>query len=216
MKTSDSATKMSSNSRKLAVIGTMIVIGTNSSAFAADTIEINGAAVDHASLGVPAIDSNARLQVHTFNSSHAKLGQATHSDTAQRAASAVPHLLAADLVEALRARGFADVILDDAESDSAEPQMLLHGRFTEINPGSQATRVWIGFGAGESKVCVDGVLSDRGGQQLGYFAHCAKGLGWGGSDDHLDQDASRISDSIATFLAGWAQGVYRVKEATGQ
>lgn len=179
-----------------------------SPAFGADSIQVNGQAVDHASLSVATISRDANLRVHPFDASHADLGKAKHRDTAERAASTVTHLLAIDIVESLRADGFTNVVLDDADAASGNDELQLRGRFTEINPGSQAARAWIGFGAGESKVCVDGEIVNKSGDRLGYFSHCSKGLGWGGSDGQLDKNATRIGESIAMFISDWANGQY--------
>lgn len=179
----------------------LVLVGTT--ARGADTIEINDVDVDHASLRVPAIARNASFTINAFDISQADLGNAKHRDTAERAAASVPHLLAVDIVESLRAAGFSDVHLGDGDPTSNISELNLHGRFTKIDPGSQAARTWIGFGAGESKVCVDGVISDRSGTQLGYFSHCSKGLGWGDSDGQLDKNAVRTGQSIADFLRAW-------------
>jgi hypothetical protein len=40
------------------------------------------------------------------------------------------------------------------------------GRFTKLDPGSENLRIWIGLGAGESKVCISGEVTDSGGNKL--------------------------------------------------
>lgn len=174
----------------------------------ADTIEINDAGVDHASLRVPAIARDESFTISVFDVSQVDLGNAKHRDTAERAAASVPHLLAVDIVESLRDAGFSNVLLGDGDPTSKISELNLHGRFTKIDPGSQAARAWVGFGAGESSVCVDGVISDQSGKQLGYFSHCSKGLGWGKSDGQLDKNTVRIGQSIANFLQSWSRGEF--------
>lgn len=174
----------------------------------AGTIEIHDQAVNRASLSVATISRDAGLTINTFDISQVDLRNAKHRDTAERAAASVPQLLAVDITESLRDAGFSSVVLAGRGEAKSISELNLHGRFTKIDPGSQAAQAWLGVGAGESKVCVDGVISDHSGTQLGYFSHCSKGLGWGESDARQDQDATRIGQSIATFLFEWSQGKF--------
>ena len=159
--------------------------------------------VDSSKLHGAAISRDAAIVVHAFDSSGAKLGKAKHQDTAERAAGLAPHLLAVDIVETLRDHGFSAVTLSDSSAADSDGAMQLVGEFTEINPGSQATRAWIGFGAGASKVCVSGKLLDTSGKTVGEFKDCEKGLGWGNSSTQTTGEASKIGVSIATELNSW-------------
>jgi len=40
------------------------------------------------------------------------------------------------------------------------------GKLTVLHPGSQSTRVWVGLGAGKSKTCVSGQITDQDGTVL--------------------------------------------------
>lgn len=175
-------------------------------AFSADRLEVNDKDVDSASLYAPSISRDAPITINVFDASQVDLGNARHHDTAERTASAAPQLLAVDIVESLRDAGFSNVVLGDGGAVNSITELNLHGRFTIIHPAGQAARAWLGFGAGESKVCVDGVVSESSGKQLGYFSHCSKGLGWGERDGQLHKDATRIGQSIANFLSAWADG----------
>jgi hypothetical protein len=104
--------------------------------------------------------------------------------------------------------GVTNVVLEEQAAVSSGSYLVLTGRFTQLNPASQAARVWIGFGAGESKVCVEGRVGDETGKTAGEFSHCRKGLGWGDSDNQMESSAARVGDSIAEFLAEWADGNY--------
>lgn len=160
--------------------------------------------IDHSSHGGDSIAKDSAIVVHAFDASEADLGKFKHIDTATRAAETAPHLLAVDIVETLRAHGFTSVTL----SDSAEPSgdaLQLVGVFTEINPGSQSTRVWIGFGAGASKVCVKGKLQTPSGDVVGEFKDCEKGIGWGNSGDQTDGEATRIGANIGSLISSWAK-----------
>jgi hypothetical protein len=166
---------------------------------------IAAGAVDSSKLNGDAISRGAPIVVHAFDSSGAKMGKAKHQDTAQRAAELAPHLLAVDIVETLRDHGFSAVTLSDSATADADGAMQLVGKFTEINPGSQAARAWIGFGAGSSKVCVSGTLLDAAGKTVGEFKDCEKGLGWGNSSTQTTGEASKIGVSIATLLNSWTK-----------
>jgi hypothetical protein len=182
------------------------------SVLADSPVTVKDKPLDHATLNVGQIAVDSPIHIHLFETSGVKLGKAKHQDTARMMAGTVPHLLAVDIVESLRADGFGNVTLDDPSSANKGPDsegLSLQGRFTELNPGSQATRQWIGFGAGKSKVCIEGQLLDSEGNQLGEFTDCRSGLGWGGSAGELQGSAQSIGDGIAKLLGNWAHGKYK-------
>ena len=175
---------------------------------AAEPIHISKQAVDRATLYVEQIPKDRPLHIRLFDSANADLGKPKHRDTAEMLARSAPHLVAVDIVEALRSAGFTNVVLEEQPAASSGSYLVLTGQFTQLNPGSQAARVWIGFGAGESKVCVEGRVVDETGKSAGEFSHCRKGLGWGDSDEQMASSAARVGDSIAIFLAEWADGEF--------
>ena len=157
---------------------------------------------DDAKLYAGGISKDAAIVVHAFDVSGADLGKFKHLDTATRSAETAPHLLAVDIVETLRGHGFSNITLSDS-SEPAGDALQLVGHFTEINPGSQATRAWIGFGAGASKVCVTGTLQTAAGDKIGEFKDCEKGLGWGDSSKQTSGEATRIGANIGQLLYNW-------------
>ena len=173
---------------------------------AADTVRITKQTLDHAELNLDRISKSTPFHVQLFDSANADLGTPKHRDTAEMLARSAPHLLAVDIVDALREAGFSSVVLDEQPDASSTSHLVLKGQFTKLNPGSQAARAWIGFGAGESKVCVEGRIDDDAGKTVGEFSHCRKGLGWGKSDNQMESGAARIGNSIAMFLTQWADG----------
>ena len=176
--------------------------------FAADMIRTTTAAVDRAAVSESGIGRDSPLHVQLFDATHADLGKPKHRDTAELLARSAPHLLAVDIVESLRDAGFSNVLLDEAVATSLQKNLTLTGSFTDLNPGSQAARAWIGFGAGKSKVCVEGRVADASGEVLAEFSHCRQGLGWGDSSAQMANSAVSVGDSIATFLTEWANGDY--------
>lgn len=163
------------------------------------------AAMDSEQQFADKIDATAALHVHLFTTEGADLGDSKHSDTARAMANSAPHLLAVDVVESLRAGGFSAVSLDETEGGAPDGALQLVGRFTVLDPGSRNMRVWIGFGAGKSKVCVEGQLLDGSGKVLGDFADCRSGLGWGASGPQGDESAELLGDRIAAWLVKWAR-----------
>lgn len=174
---------------------------------ASDAILLDHGPLDKAVLHVDVLDRSVPLHVATFGVNQAKLGKAKHQDVARQMAQTVPHLLASDIVAELRGTGFTDVTLDQSESTNADGWVLT-GEFTELNPGSQAARVWVGFGAGESRVCVVAELKDSQGKVMGEFAHCAKSLGWGESDSQMESGVDRLGLKFAQLMNQWANGKY--------
>ena len=164
---------------------------------------VRGDPVDHANLKVPKIAPGSTIYVKEFSTADANLSKSRHKDTAERLVSVIPHLLAIDLVEELRSDGF------DALLDSGEPipdgSLVLAGRFTDLDPGSQSARVWIGFGAGKSRVCIEGEVTDAQ-SSLGEFSHCRAGIGWGESDQQVATSADRMAEQVAELLARWSSG----------
>ena len=144
------------------------------------------------------------IHIHPFSTSEADLGNPKFRDTAKAMAKSAPHLLAADIVESLRGAGFTSVTLDESEGIIPPDTLNVTGRFTKLDPGSQNLRVWIGFGAGESKVCISGEVTDSSGNKLANFADCRNGLGWGSSEPQVDQGADILGERVAGFLIDWA------------
>jgi hypothetical protein len=150
-------------------------------------------------------DKSVPLHVHLFNTEGADLGKPKYADTARAMANSAPHLLATDIVVALRHGGFSAVTLDESEGEPPADALNLTGRFTKLNPGNQNLRVWIGLGAGESKVCISGELKNASGKKLADFADCRNGLGWGSSGPQGDKSAEVLGDRVAAFLINWSQ-----------
>lgn len=174
---------------------------------ASDAILLDHGPLDRAVLHVATLDRSAPLHIATFGVDQAKLGKAKHKDVARQMAQTVPHLLASDIVAELRNFNFSNVTLDQSENANTDG-WVLRGEFTEINPGSQAARVWVGFGAGKSKVCIQANLEDDQGKIMGEFAHCTHSLGWGESDSQMESDTDLLGYKFAKFMDKWANGNY--------
>jgi hypothetical protein len=180
---------------------------TTGIAVADDVIKLKNKPLDEARLYVEQLDRDTAIHIENFAIDDAGLGKSKHKDVALQAAQAAPHLLAADIVNELREFGFTNVTLDESDNEN-EDGLELEGQFTQINPGSQAARAWLGFGAGQSKVCVEAVLKDESDTMIGEFNHCSKGIGWGESGSQLENDADRLGHQFALLMRDWADGKF--------
>ena len=164
-----------------------------------------GGKMDSSHVNAGELSKTTAIHVHLFDISGADLGKPKFKDTASAMAKSAPHLLAADIVETLRHAGFTSVTLDESEKAPSGEALNLTGRFTKLVPGSQNLRVWIGFGAGESKVCISGEVTNASGDKLANFADCRNGLGWGASAQQGDMGAEILGERVAEFLVDWAE-----------
>jgi hypothetical protein len=73
---------------------------------AADTIQVTKQTLDHVELKLDRISKTEPFHVQLFDVADADLGKPKHRDTAEMLARSAPHLLAVDIVEALREAGF--------------------------------------------------------------------------------------------------------------
>jgi len=133
------------------------------------------------------------------------MGNPKFRDTANAMAKPAHHLLATYIEQELRSGGFTAVNLDGAEVEVTANALNETGRFIRLDPGSQNLRMWIGIGAGESKVCISGKVTDASGQKPADFADCRNGLGWGSSTPQMDKGADIPGARLARFLIDWAE-----------
>jgi len=157
--------------------------------------------IKYGKLSVSSVPKSTPIHIHPFNTNQINFD----SDTVRTMAKSAPHLLAADIVYTLRNAGFTNVTLDETKSGASEKSMSLVGSFTKLNPGSQNLRLWIGFGAGESEVCVEGKLKDTQGKVVGTLSHCENGIGWGDSMAQVENEAKTIGEKIGAFVSGIAK-----------
>ena len=150
------------------------------------------------------LSKSTPIHIHPFDTSEADLGNPKFRDTAKAMAKSAPHLLAADIVESMRRAGFTSVTLDESDGVIPPDTLNVTGKFIKLDPGSQNLRVWIGFGAGKSRVCISGEVTDANGNKLADFADCRNGLGWGSSDPQADKGAEILGERVAGFLIDWA------------
>ena len=95
-----------------------------------------------------------------------------------------------------------DVEQADTEKTAGSLQrtLLVRGKVNEMNPGSKALRYWVSFGAGQSRVEIEGdVVDAASGSVLVKFKHArSSGIGvWGGDYfKFLSDDTHDIGEDV--------------------
>jgi len=172
--------------------------------------EIPGAPLDRVVVHVASIDKDTPLRIRRFSADNADPGhvKAKHRNEFETMKREGPEMLAGALVTSLRAAGFKDVEIIEGDEGLPASRIVIGGEFTVLHPGSQSTRVWIGLGAGKSKTCISGQITDQDGEVLAEFDHCRVGVWWGGSEEQMRDDSQQTGEHIAAFLHEWAEGEY--------
>lgn len=121
-----------------------------------------------------------------------------------------PNVLNESFVPKLKGLGpFTDVSVLAAGAMPPADAIVVEGKFTEMDPGSQAKRYFVGFGAGKSGVMVDGSVKSADGTVLATFQQRrvgVMGVAGGDSMEKLVSDTKAIGEDIAKFLNAWATG----------
>ncbi len=162
----------------------------------------------------PPSQSTTRVVMRPFSATDADLGTGGSGGKERRQTEAkmmqseAPKVLADRFVTALKESGpYTDVSLLDAGAAAPPDAIVVEGKFTALDPGSQAKRYFVGFGAGKSMVGVSGSVKTSEGKVLATFAHrriSAMGVGGGDSLGKLTDDSRGIGADIAKFLSAWA------------
>lgn len=96
------------------------------------------------------------------------------------------------------------VVGPEAAVKSAPGSLLVKGKVTRMDPGSQALRYWVGFGAGRSTVEVAGEVIDlQSNKPLLKFKHAkASGIGGFGGDyqKFLTDDTHDVGEDVAKMI----------------
>jgi hypothetical protein len=91
--------------------------------------------------------------------------------------------------------------------DSGKRKLILRGKVEKMDPGSQAARYWVGFGAGAAKTEISGELFDpESGKVLVKFDQERRsGVGEFGGDyeELMDRNLEQIGGDVAFLLAAF-------------
>jgi hypothetical protein len=110
------------------------------------------------------------------------------------------------LIEGLREAGAAGLAVERQGSGAAAGarSLLLRGRVVEMDPGSRAARYWAGFGAGATRVELEGELVDAAsGRVLFRFTQERRsgfGVGGGKYENLMQRSLSAIGEDLAGAL----------------
>lgn len=104
----------------------------------------------------------------------------------------------------------ARIEIVEASRDEVEPgkrKLILRGRIDKMDPGSQAARYWVGFGAGAARTEISGELFDpESGKVLVKFNQERRsGVGEFGGDyeELMDRNLAQIGGDVAFLLAAF-------------
>lgn len=104
----------------------------------------------------------------------------------------------------------ARIEIVEASRDEVEPgkrKLILRGRIEKMDPGSQAARYWVGFGAGAARTEISGELFDpESGKVLVKFNQERRsGVGEFGGDyeELMDRNLAQIGGDVAFLLAAF-------------
>jgi hypothetical protein len=94
--------------------------------------------------------------------------------------------------------------------------VVLRAAVTEMNPGSQAARYWVSFGAGSAGTRISGeVLDGPTGRTLLRFKDgsvTGGGMFGGGYDEVLDANMKQLGEDLGVLLSGFSERAAAKKE----
>jgi uncharacterized protein DUF4410 len=173
---------------------------------------IDDGVLDHIELFVPQPPGGANtivvIRLFTADTADLGTGGAKGGKDQQREAATMqvegPKELAAAFVEELEGQKAVKAVRTEGDGD-----LVIEGRFTEINPGSRTKRYLVGFGAGKSAMAVEGNVRDAAGNLLARFKQrriAAVGMMGGDSLKKMKQDSRNIGEDLAKFVRAWLTG----------
>lgn len=172
---------------------------------------VNDGVLDRIELFVvqPPSATDAVVVIRPFTTDTADLGTGAKGNKNQQAEAATmqvdgPKELAAAFIKELEDAKVVRAVRNDGDGD-----LMIEGKFTEINPGSRAKRYWAGFGAGKSAMAVEGTIRDASGKLLTRFKQrriATMGVMGGDSLNKMKQDSRNIGEDLAKFVRAWLTG----------
>ncbi|MGA2192183.1 MAG: DUF4410 domain-containing protein [Nitrospirota bacterium] len=110
--------------------------------------------------------------------------------------------LAKTIKNELNGDNFKAFVINDEGKNAGDADLILEGKITEINLGSQFSRVFWGFGAGQSGLTVKGKLIDaRTGKELATFEHeNSSAMKSGDKWSLMEGEVSDLGNKIAKFI----------------
>ncbi len=165
--------------------------------------------VDEVKLYVAKLPDTKVVAIRPFSATDADITEGEKKDETKQMQPIAPGILADEFVAKLKAQGaFSDVSVVNGDQAPAGA-ILVEGKFTELDPGSRAKRVFVGYGSGKSGVKVEGTVKGPDGSLLATFQQRRVGVmgaAGGNSMDKLRDDTKAIGEDLAKLLTAWATG----------
>ncbi len=164
---------------------------------------IEDGALDVIKLYVEKPPATMKVVISSFDTTLADITEgAKDSEETKQMLKEAPGILAESFVTSMKKLGpYTDV----STGQSAGGGLLVEGKFIEMDPGSMAKRMFIGYGAGKSGVTAKGTVKGPDGKLIAEFQQRRIGMRSRGLD-MLRDDSKDIGEDIAKFLNKWANG----------
>jgi hypothetical protein len=190
----------------LAVLG----IGGPSQGLAQDkpVRTIKDGVIDQAKLYAEKLPAATVVVIRPFSATDADIVEGEKKEDTKTMQGEAPKLLAEQFVAKLKGFGpFTDVSVLDGAGTAPAGALLVEGKFIEMDPGSQAKRIFVGYGAGKSGVKIVGTIKSADGNLLAEVEQRRVGV-MSGRDSVaiLRADTKAIGEDLAKFLSEWAKG----------
>ncbi len=168
---------------------------------------IEDGALDEIKLYVEKLPAATKVVIRPFSATEADLTEgAKDSEDTKKMQAEAPEMLAASFTMNLTKLGpFTEATTLAAGASAPAGALLVEGKFIEMDPGSMAKRMFIGYGAGKSGVTAKGTVKGPDGKLIAEFQQRRIGMRSRGLE-MLRDDTREIGEDLAKFLNKWASG----------
>jgi Domain of unknown function (DUF4410) len=139
----------------------------------------------------------SQIAVESFDSTRVKLPPA--NDNTYRAVQSAMHVMKPAFMD-----GLAEKAQRKANANAPGKTLVVRARLTKVDPGSQAARYFVGFGAGAVKIAIAGEIIDRSsGKVLVRFVQerrSAFGAFGGGYGELFQRTARQLGGDIGGLI----------------
>jgi hypothetical protein len=168
---------------------------------------IEDGALDEIKLYVDKPPSAAKVAIRPFSATEADLTEgAKDGEDTKKMQGEAPAMLAESFAARMKKLApTTEVSTLTADAAGPEGAVVFEGKFIEMDPGSMAKRMFIGYGAGKSGVTAKGTLKSADGTLLAEFQQRRIGMRSRGLE-MLRDDTKQIGEDLAEFLNKWVTG----------
>jgi len=164
--------------------------------------------IDEAKLYAEKLPAATVVVIRPFSATDEDIVEGDKSkDETKKMQGEAPKLLADQFVMKLKGLGpFTDVSVLEGGAAAPAGALVVEGKFVEMDPGSQAKRIFVGYGAGKSGVKIVGTIKSDG-NLLAEIEQRRVGVMSGrDSIKILQADTKAIGEDIAKFVSEWGKG----------